>query len=379
MHLICSPYDWILVLCLLQSRKVKTDDVIFGDWMKLSDFDYHLPKQMIAQRPADPRDSSRLMVLDGTRISHLTFHDLPRLLQPGDLLVMNNSRVIPASIFGKKETGGKVEVLLVRRLEDKYYECLVKGRVKTGVSLQFDSGVSGMVVERVDSHTGYRYNIRFRCEGAFESRLQDIGVMPVPPYIKEQPGDGERYQTVYSRQEGSIAAPTAGLHFTPGLLSTLEDRGVSAAFITLHVGVGTFMPVRAENVEEHMMEAEYFTIGADAANSINEAIANNNRIIVVGTTTVRSLESAQWKDGKIEPSQGWAQCFIYPPYDFKTPMNGLVTNFHLPKSTLLMLVSAFAGRERVMNAYIDAVNTGYRFYSFGDAMLVMNGQGEHNV
>ncbi|KAF5419693.1 MAG: S-adenosylmethionine:tRNA ribosyltransferase-isomerase [Candidatus Methanocomedens sp.] len=373
-----------------------------GTAMKLSDFDYQLPKEMIAQHPVEPRNSSRLMVLDGKGIEHMKFSDLSQLLHPGDLLVMNNSRVIPARIYGTKDTGGKIEVLLVRRLEDKYYECLVRGKIKPGSNIQFISAVTGTVkdtlmgtakgtvkgtakdtvkgtvIERIDTHTGHRYNIRFQCNGAFESRLQNIGAMPVPPYIKEQLDDNERYQTIYSRHEGSIAAPTAGLHFTSGMLARLEEMGVGLVFITLHVGVGTFMPVRCEEVEEHIMESEYYIIDRAAADAINGTILRDGRIIVVGTTSVRSLESAAWENGRILPSEGWSNSFIYPPYKFKTPMSGLITNFHLPKSTLLMLVSAYAGKDTIMNAYMEAIDTGYRFYSFGDAMFILNNnEGKH--
>ncbi|MCD4840851.1 MAG: tRNA preQ1(34) S-adenosylmethionine ribosyltransferase-isomerase QueA [Methanosarcinales archaeon] len=358
--------------------------------MKLSDFDYQLPKEMIAQHPVEPRDSSRLMVLDERSIEHMKFNDLPGLLRQGDLLVMNNSRVIPARIYGTKDTGGKIEVLLVRRLEDKYYECLVRGKIKPGSDIQFSSAVTGTVkdtlmgtvkgtvIERIDTHTGYRYNIRFQCDGAFESCLQNIGAMPVPPYIKEQLDDNERYQTIYSRHEGSIAAPTAGLHFTSGMLSRLEEMGVRLVFITLHVGVGTFMPVRCEEVEEHIMESEYYIIDRAAADAINGTILREGRIIVVGTTSVRSLESASWENGRILPSEGWSNSFIYPPYKFKTPIAGLITNFHLPKSTLLMLVSAYAGKDTIMNAYREAIDARYRFYSFGDAMFILNNnEGKH--
>ena len=358
--------------------------------MKLSEFDYQLPKEMIAQHPVEPRDSSRLMVLDGNVIEHMKFGDLPGLLRPGDLLIMNNSRVIPARIYGTKDTGGKLEVLLVRRLGDKYYECLVRGKIKPGSDIQFSSAVTGAamdtlkgtvrgkVIEQIDTHTGYRYNIRFQCDGAFESLLQNIGAMPVPPYIKEHLHDNERYQTIYSRHEGSIAAPTAGLHFTSGMLARLEEMGVGLVFITLHVGIGTFMPVRSEEVEEHIMEPEYYIIDRAAADAINGTILREGRIIVVGTTSVRSLESASWEDGRILPSEGWSNSFIYPPYKFKTPISGLITNFHLPKSTLLMLVSAYAGKDTIMNAYTEAIDAGYRFYSFGDAMFLLNNnEGKH--
>ncbi|MDF1557266.1 MAG: tRNA preQ1(34) S-adenosylmethionine ribosyltransferase-isomerase QueA [ANME-2 cluster archaeon] len=346
--------------------------------MKLSDFDYHLPQDMIAQKPADPRDSSRLMVLDENERHHSTFSELPHLLHPQDLLILNDSRVIPARLYGTKNTGGKVEVLLVKRLEDKYYECLVRGRVKVGGKLNFTT-LSGTIEERVDSHTGYRYNIRFQCDEDFMSCLFVDGVMPVPPYIKEHLDDGERYQTIYSRDEGSIAAPTAGLHFTAQLLDRIKKMGVRLAFITLHVGVGTFMPVRAEDVEEHTMESEYYTIDEDTARAINDTIKGGGRIIVVGTTTVRALESANWHNGNIAPSRGWSEIFIHPPYQFKTPISGLITNFHLPRSTLLMLISAYAGRDVVLAAYSEAIAKGYRFYSFGDAMLIIGNKEEKNV
>ena len=370
-----------------------------GTVMKLSEFDYRLPKEMIAQHPVEPRDSSRLMVLDGKGIEHMNFSDLPGLMRPGDLLVMNNSRVIPARIYGTKDTGGKLEVLLVRRLEDKYYECLVRGKIKPGSDIQFCSAVTGTVngkekgivtdtvkptlkgtvIERIDTHTGHRYNIMFQCDGAFESCLHDMGAMPVPPYIKEQLDDNERYQTIYSRHEGSIAAPTAGLHFTSRMLAGLEEMGVRLVFITLHVGVGTFMPVRSEDVEEHIMEPEYYVIDRASADAINGTILQEGRIIVVGTTSVRALESAAWEDGRILPSEGWSNSFIYPTYKFKTPIAGLITNFHLPGSTLLMLVSAYAGKESIMNAYQEAIDTGYRFYSFGDAMFLLNNNEDKHV
>ncbi|MCL7476121.1 MAG: tRNA preQ1(34) S-adenosylmethionine ribosyltransferase-isomerase QueA [ANME-2 cluster archaeon] len=339
--------------------------------MRLSDFDYHLPQEMIAQKPADPRDSSKLMVLDRNEWHHHAFLDLPRFLRPGDLLVLNNSRVIPARLFGIKETGGRLEVLLVKRLDDKYYECLVRGKVKVGAKINF-TNISGTLEGRVDSPTGYRYHIRFQCEGDFMTCLLEVGVMPVPPYIKEELEDGERYQTIYSRCEGSIAAPTAGLHFTPQLIDTIERMGVKLAFVTLHVGVGTFMPVRAEDVEEHTMESEYFIIDEDTTRAINDTIEIDGRIIVVGTTTVRALESAQWLDGRIVPSRGWSEIFIHPPYQFRTPMSGIITNFHLPKSTLLMLISAYAGKDAVLAAYKEAIDNGYRFYSFGDAMFILD-------
>ncbi|MBE0523033.1 MAG: tRNA preQ1(34) S-adenosylmethionine ribosyltransferase-isomerase QueA [Methanosarcinales archaeon] len=340
--------------------------------MKLTDFNYHLPQHMIAQSPASPRDSSKLMVLDNNGIYHRRFHDLPDFLKPGDLLILNESRVIPARLPGTKITGGKVEVLLVKRLGENRYECLVKGRLKEGGIINFDNGINGTVIEKVASHTGYRYNITFHCNGNLEDHLQEIGIMPLPPYIKEHLDDGERYQTVYSNNKGSIAAPTAGLHFTPELLARIRETGAKLVCITLHVGIGTFMPVSADNVEEHIMESEYYIIDQAAADRINETIANKGRIIVVGTTSVRALESATWKNGTILPSEGYSEIFIHPPHEFSTPMSALITNFHLPKSTLLMLVSAFIGKATIMNAYQEAINNDYQFYSFGDAMLIMS-------
>jgi S-adenosylmethionine:tRNA ribosyltransferase-isomerase len=346
--------------------------------MKLSDFDYHLPGHLIAQRPAQPRDSSRLMVMDENGIQHRVFHNLPEFLRSGDLLVLNDSRVIPARLYATKKTGGKLELLLVEQLEDNYYECLVKGRIKNGMSIYLN-GITGTVVEKVTSHSGYRYHIRFEGDGEVKSHLNDIGVMPLPPYIKAHLDDGERYQTIYAKYEGSIAAPTAGLHFTQELLAKLEKMGVRLAYITLHVGVGTFLPVRSSDISNHIMEKEYFTINQKTARAINDTIAHNSRIIVVGTTTVRAMESACWQDGRITPCEGWSEVFIYPPYSFKTPISGLITNFHLPKSTLLMLVSAYAGKEAIEDAYQKAVNEEYRFYSFGDAMLLLNQRDEKHV
>jgi S-adenosylmethionine:tRNA ribosyltransferase-isomerase len=347
--------------------------------MRLSDFNYNLPRHLIAQNPVDPRDSSGLMILHENGIDHRIFHDLPEFLRPDDLLILNHSRVIPARLTGIKETGGKVEVLLVRQLEKKYYECLIKGRIKTGGSIQFDNIITAIVRQRVDSASGYRYNLKFECEGTLESHLLQIGFMPVPPYIKKPLSNSEQYQTVYSRHEGSIAAPTAGLHFTPQLLATIKAKGVRIVFITLHVGIGTFMPVRVEDIEDHIMESEYYVIDRSAANVINGTIDCNGRIIVVGTTTVRALESACWKKGHIQSSEGWSDIFIFPPYSFKTPINGLITNFHLPGSTLLMLVSAYAGKEIIMDAYQKAIAQRYRFYSFGDAMLIFNKQAKTHV
>jgi len=347
--------------------------------MRLSDFDYHLPKHMIAQQPAYPRDSSGLMIIDKHTRYHRSFRELPEFLRSGDLIIVNESKVIPARLRGNKDTGGKVEVLLVKQQKENNYECLIKGRVKNGQTIHFNHEITCTVRERVDTNTGYRYNIRFNCEDTLKSHLHEIGIMPVPPYIKEPIKNSMQYQTVYSSQEGSIAAPTAGLHFTDTLLNTIKSAGVGLAFIILHVGVGTFMPVRVEMVEDHVMEPEYYIINKAAADAINNVIASGGRLIVVGTTTVRALESARWQDGMIQPSEGWSEKFIYPPYMFKTPIGALITNFHLPGSTLLMLVSAYAGKEVMLDAYQKAIDKGYRFYSFGDAMLIMNRQEEIHV
>lgn len=341
--------------------------------MRVSDFDYHLPEAAIAQRPVEPRDASRLLVLDRRdgRLLHRVFRDLPEFLLPGDLLVVNDSRVMPARLFGVKErTGGSVELLLLERRSLDTWEVLAKParRLRPGTRISFGEGLlRGEVIEERPS--GGRV-ITFRWEGVFEDILRRLGQMPLPPYIKERLDDPERYQTVYARQEGSKAAPTAGLHFTEELLETLRRRGIEIVPVTLHVGLGTFRPVTAEVIEEHEMHAEFYRIPEETAASIARAKERGARCVAVGTTVVRALESAAGEEGRVRAQEGWTDIFIYPGYRFRV-VDAMVTNFHLPRSTLLMLVSAFAGRERVLAAYREALTQGYRFFSFGDAMLIL--------
>ncbi|MCZ7358069.1 MAG: tRNA preQ1(34) S-adenosylmethionine ribosyltransferase-isomerase QueA [Candidatus Methanoperedens sp.] len=332
--------------------------------MKLSDFEYHLPKELIAQSPIEPRDASRLMVL-GKHIEHRCFSDILDYFEDGDTLVLNDSRVIPAKLSGKKSTGGHVEALVVSR-SGPGYECLVQGKnIREGTKLNFGE-LEAKVLEVVHNPNSNRYLLEFNCNGNLHEILDKIGDAPLPPYIKIKLEDRNRYQTVYSKEKGSIAAPTAGLHFTNGLLEKIAEKGVNVAYITLHVGLGTFTPVKAENIETHVMEPEYVSVSPENAELINE---NKGKLIAAGTTTVKALESA-CADGKIYPMEGFSQLFIYPSYRFRSGIDALITNFHLPKSTLLMLVSAFAGRERLMAAYDEAISHSYRFYSFGDSMLV---------
>ncbi len=339
--------------------------------MQLSDFDYHLPEELIAQHPAAVRDQSRLLVLgrDTGAVSHRRFYDLSSYLVPGDTLVFNDTRVIPARLVGtKSDTGGKVEVFLLNRLAEDRWETLVKpGRkLRPGTTVNFGDDLSGEILAVTDF--GGRV-VRFSFNGIFEEVLDRLGETPLPPYIHEQLPDKERYQTVYSRARGSAAAPTAGLHFTDKLLSSLADNSINLAFLTLHVGLGTFRPVSAENILDHKMHREYYSIPPAAADTVNRAKERGGRIIAVGTTAVRTLETVA-RDGRIEAGSGWTDIFIYPGYRFQM-VDALLTNFHLPKSTLLMLVSAFAGRENVLAAYREAVAERYRFFSFGDAMLII--------
>ena len=332
--------------------------------MKLSDFDYHLPKELIAQTPLEPRDSSRLMVL-GKNIEHRCFSDIIDYFEEGDTLVLNDSRVIPAKLSGKKGTGGKVEALVVSK-SGAGYECLIKGRnIHEGAKLYFGE-LEATVLEIRKKEYANRYLVEFNCNGNLNDILEKIGEAPLPPYIRQKLEDRNRYQTVYSREKGSIAAPTAGLHFTEELLNKILDRGASIAYVTLHVGIGTFLPVKTQEIEAHKMESEYFSISEESADIIN---GTKGKLIAAGTTTVKALESS-CEDGKIVAKQGLSQLFIYPPYSFRSGIDAMITNFHLPKSTLLMLASAFAGRERLMEAYSNAILNSYRFYSFGDAMLV---------
>ena len=340
--------------------------------MKTSDFYYDLPEELIAQTPLQKRDTSRLLVLnrESGEIAHKHFYDILDYLNPGDCLVMNDSRVLPARLLGHRPTGGAVEVLLLRDLGDKKWECLCKpGRkMQVGNEVIFGNGELTATVVEVQE-TGNRV-VEFHYEGIFLEVLERLGKMPLPPYIKEELQDQERYQTVYSRAVGSAAAPTAGLHWTNELLEKAREKGVKTAFVTLHVGLGTFRPVKAEEITDHHMHAELCMISEETAAVLNQTKAEGGRIICVGTTSCRTLESLVNEDGSFEAKSKWTEIFIYPGYTFKA-MEGLITNFHLPESTLVMLVSAFAGREKVLNAYEEAVKERYRFFSFGDAMCIL--------
>ena len=339
--------------------------------MRTQDFFYDLPEELIAQTPLQQRDTSRLLALDKQtgEIAHRHFFDIIDYLQPGDCLVMNNSRVLPARLLGHRPTGGAVEVLLLRDLGEKKWECLCKpGRkMQVGHEVLFGNGELSAVVTEV-KEDGNRV-VEFRYEGIFLEVLERLGKMPLPPYIKAELADQERYQTVYSKETGSAAAPTAGLHFTNELLDKIREKGVRTAFVTLHVGLGTFRPVKAENIHEHHMHSELCMISQETAEILNETKKQGGRIVCVGTTSCRTLESLAKEDGTFEAGSKWTEIFIYPGYTFKA-MDALITNFHLPESTLVMLVSAFAGREHVLAAYETAVKERYRFFSFGDAMYI---------
>ena len=339
--------------------------------MKKSDFYFDLPEELIAQTPLEQRDHSRLLHLNKTtgEIEHMHFYQLPDLLREGDCLVLNNSRVLPARLIGSRLTGGSVELVLLRDLGDGCWECLSRpGRkTKPGTELTFGGGELTATVMSV-AEGGNRI-VRFHYEGVFLEKLEKLGKMPLPPYIKEELQDSERYQTVYSRELGSAAAPTAGLHFTKELLKEIEDIGVNTCFVTLHVGLGTFRPVKTEIIEEHEMHSEFCVVPKKTAEIINKTKKNGGRVIAVGTTSCRTLESFAQEDGTINESSGWTNIFIYPGYRFKC-IDALITNFHLPESTLIMLVSALAGRENVLHAYSAAVEQEYRFFSFGDAMFI---------
>ncbi len=332
---------------------------------------YDLPEELIAQTPIERRDASRLMVLDKNsgEIEHRHFYDLPDYLHPGDCLVLNDSRVIPARLFGVRPGGGVTEIVLLRDLGDKRWECLCRPgkKMRVGSTVSFGDGELSAVVEEV--HEDGNRVLCFAYEGIFLEILDRLGQMPLPPYIKVQLEDKERYQTVYSREPGSAAAPTAGLHFTQELLERIRAMGVEVCFVTLHVGLGTFRPVKAENIEDHDMHSEYCTISAETAETINRTKAHGGRVIAVGTTSCRTLESFAGENGHMEVASGWTNIFIYPGYRFKC-IDALVTNFHLPGSTLVMLVSALAGRENILRAYETAVQEKYRFFSFGDAMFI---------
>ena len=340
--------------------------------MKTHDFWYELPEELIAQTPLEQRDASRLLVLDRVsgEINHRHFYDVIDYLKPGDCLVMNDSRVLPARLLGHRPTGGAVEVLLLRDLGDKKWECLCKpGRkMQPGNEVIFGDGELTATVLEV-REDGNRV-VEFHYEGIFLEVLERLGKMPLPPYIKAELSNQERYQTVYSKEVGSAAAPTAGLHWTPELLEKAREKGVKLAFVTLHVGLGTFRPVKAEEISEHHMHAELCMLSQETADILNETKRAGGRVICVGTTSCRTLESLVNEDGTFEAKSKWTDIFIFPGYTFKA-MDGLITNFHLPESTLVMLVSAFAGREHVLAAYEEAVRERYRFFSFGDAMCIL--------
>ncbi|WP_436373105.1 tRNA preQ1(34) S-adenosylmethionine ribosyltransferase-isomerase QueA [Cytobacillus sp. BC1816] len=342
--------------------------------MKVDWFDFHLPEELIAQTPLADRTSSRLMVLDKKtgNLQHSVFKDIKNYLKSGDCLVLNDTKVLPARLFGEKTgTGAKIEVLLLKQLEGDSWETLVKPakRVKEGTEITFGNGNLTAVCTGTSDHGGRV--LKFKYDGIFYEVLEQLGEMPLPPYIKEQLDDRDRYQTVFARERGSAAAPTAGLHFTEELLEEIKEMGVHIAFITLHVGLGTFRPVSVEDLNEHEMHSEFYQVTEGTARLLNEVREHGGRIISVGTTSTRTLETiASLHNGRFEESRGWTDIFIYPGYEFKA-IDGMITNFHLPKSTLIMLVSALAGRENVLNAYNQAVEERYRFFSFGDAMLIL--------
>ena len=340
--------------------------------MKTSDFYFDLPDELIAQVPILDRSSSKLMVLDKEtgEISHKVFKDIIDYLNPGDCLVLNDTRVIPARLIGAKEgTGGKIEFLLLKRYEDDTWETLVKPGKKAKIGSRFSFGDGKLVAEVVGMGDDGARIVKFEYEGIFEEVLDELGNMPLPPYITERLEERERYQTVYSKHNGSAAAPTAGLHFTDELLGKIKDKGIDLAFVTLHVGLGTFRPVKVDDVLKHDMHSEYYMVSQEAADKINKARENGNRIITVGTTSTRTIESVADENGKMKAASGWTKIFIYPGYKFKV-VDNLITNFHLPESTLIMLVSALAGKENVLDAYECAVENKYRFFSFGDAMFI---------
>lgn len=341
--------------------------------MKTSDFYYDLPQELIAQDPLEDRSSSRLLHLsmkDGS-VEHRHFTDILDYLKEGDCLVVNDTRVIPARLYGhKEETGALIEILLLKRKENDIWECLVKPgkKARPGAKLVFGDGIlKGEIIDVVEE--GNRL-IQFQYEGIFEEILDQLGEMPLPPYITHKLEDKNRYQTVYAKNDGSAAAPTAGLHFTQELLQKVQEKGVKIAHVTLHVGLGTFRPVKVDDVENHHMHSEFYVVEEDQARMINDTKASGGRVIAVGTTSCRTLESATGEDSILKAGSGWTEIFIYPGYQFRM-IDGLITNFHLPESTLIMLVSAFAGKEHVLRAYEEAVKEKYRFFSFGDAMLIL--------
>lgn len=339
--------------------------------MNKSDFDFYLPEELIAQTPLEKRDTSRLLHLDKQtgEIEHKHFYDIKQYLHEGDCLVLNDSRVLPARLIGARPTGGTVELVLLKDLGDNRWECLSRpGRkTKPGQELVFGNGELTAVVEEVT--LGGNRIVKFSYEGIFLEILERLGKMPLPPYIKEELQDSERYQTVYSKELGSAAAPTAGLHFTKELLAEIADMGVKICYVTLHVGLGTFRPVKADKIEDHEMHSEFCIVPAETAETVNAVKRAGGRVIAVGTTSCRTLESFTTENGTLQATSGWTNIFIYPGYKFKC-IDALITNFHLPESTLIMLVSALAGRENILNAYNTAVKELYRFFSFGDAMMI---------
>lgn len=361
---------WSVLVSSCASRKLVS--VLNTNEMKVTDYYFDLPQEQIAQDPLEDRSSSRLLVLNKEtgEYSHHIFREITDFLKPGDCLVLNNTKVIPARLFGEKEgTQAKIEILLLKRKENDVWETLVKPgkKAKVGTKIIFGGGLLvGEVIDIVEE--GNRL-IQFTYEGIFEEILDQLGQMPLPPYITHQLKDKNRYQTVYAKYDGSAAAPTAGLHFTPELLQQVKDMGVDIAEVTLHVGLGTFRPVKVDNILEHHMHSEFYMVTQEAADKINNAKKNGHRVICVGTTSCRTIESAADENGMLKESSGWTEIFIYPGYQFKV-LDCLITNFHLPESTLLMLVSALAGREHVLAAYEEAVKEGYRFFSFGDAMFI---------
>lgn len=339
--------------------------------MNKSDFDFYLPEELIAQTPLEKRDTSRLLHLDKQtgEIEHKHFYDIKQYLHEGDCLVLNDSRVLPARLIGARPTGGTVELVLLKDLGDNRWECLSRpGRkTKPGQELVFGNGELTAVVEEVT--LGGNRIVKFSYEGIFLEILERLGKMPLPPYIKEELQDSERYQTVYSKELGSAAAPTAGLHFTKELLAEIADMGVKICYVTLHVGLGTFRPVKADKIEDHEMHSEFCIVPDETAETVNAVKRAGGRVVAVGTTSCRTLESFTTEDGTLQATSGWTNIFIYPGYKFKC-IDALITNFHLPESTLIMLVSALAGRENILNAYNTAVKERYRFFSFGDAMMI---------
>ena len=339
--------------------------------MKLSEFNYYLPEELIAQTPIEKRDESRLMVLDKEtgQIEHKTFKDIINYLEPGDCLVRNNTKVIPARLYGKKETGANVEFVLLKNIEGDIWEAMVRpgNKLHQGTKVIFGDGL--LKAEILDSLPDGTRKVQFSYDGIFNEILDKIGLMPLPPYIHESLKDNDRYQTVYAKYDGSAAAPTAGLHFTNELLKQIEEKGIDIANVTLHVGIGTFRPVKEENIEEHHMHTEHYYIKEEDAEKINKAKKAGKRVIAVGTTSCRTIETIADEKGFVKACEGDTGIYIYPGYKFKC-LDALITNFHLPESTLLMLVSALAGKENIMNAYEEAVKEKYKFFSFGDAMFI---------